>query len=77
MNQRSKKILRVTHEAVARDARSLKRFNHNRFYTQALDRNFVKILFFIKCQSVLFLPVKFQVDRPGNKEATIYPTALS
>ena len=44
---------------------------------QALDGNFVKILYFIKCQSVLYLSLKFQVDRPGNKEVTIYPTALS
>ena len=33
---------------------------------QALDGSFVKILYFIKCQSVLYLSVKFQVDRPGN-----------
>ena len=45
------------------------------FYAQALDGNFVKILYIIKYQSVLYLSVKFQVDRPGNKEITIYPTA--
>ena len=45
--------------------------------TQALDGNFVKILYIIKCQSGLYLSVKFQADRPGNKEVTIYPTALS
>ena len=44
---------------------------------QALDGNFVKILYFIKCQSVLYLSVKFQVNWPQNKEVTIYPTALS
>ena len=33
---------------------------------QALDGSFVKILFFIKCQSVLYLSVKFRVDRPEN-----------
>ena len=43
----------------------------------ATRRIFVKILYLIQCQSVLDLSVKFQVDRPGNKEVTIYPTALS
>ena len=47
------------------------------FISQALDGNFVKIQYIIKCQSVLYLSIKFQVDRPGNKEVTIYPTALS
>ena len=45
------------------------------YRSQALDGNFVKILYIIKCQSVLYLSVKIQVDRPGNKEVTIYPTA--
>ena len=40
---------------------------------QALDGNFVKILYFIKCQSVLYLSVKFHVDRPGNKEVIFIP----
>ena len=42
---------------------------------QALDRNFVKNLYIIKFQAVLYLSVKFQVDRLGNKEVTIHPTA--
>ena len=45
------------------------------FMPQALDGNFVKILYIIKCQSVLYLSVKIQVNRFGNKEVTIYPTA--
>ena len=47
-------------------------------WPQAFDRNlqFVKVLYVIKFQSVWYLSVKFQVDRPGNKEVTIYPIAL-
>ena len=44
---------------------------------QALDGNFVKVLYIIKCQSVLYLSVKFQVDRPGNERVTIYSPALA
>ena len=47
------------------------------FLTKALDGNFVKVLYIIKFQSVRYLSVKYQVDRPGNKEVTIYPIALS
>ena len=43
---------------------------------QELDGNFVKILYIIECQSVLHLFEKFKVDRPGNKEVTIYPTGV-
>ena len=48
---------------------------HNAFLPQALDGNFVKGQYNIKCQSVLYLSVKFQGDRPGNTEVTIYSTA--
>ena len=37
------------------------------------DGNCVKIL---KFQSVLYLFVKFQVHRPGNKELTIHPICV-
>ena len=43
----------------------------------ALDKNFVNVLYIIKCQSVLYLHVKFQIDRSENKEVTIYPTVFS
>ena len=39
---------------------------------EALDGNFIKVLYINKCQSVLYLSVKFQVDRPENKEDTIF-----
>ena len=30
----------------------------------------------MKCQSIFYLYVKYQVDRLGNKEVTIYPTFI-
>ena len=36
------------------------------FSTQALNRNFIKILYIIICQSVLYLCKIFQGDQPGN-----------